>query len=176
MNHHLSITFGRTDESSIFSSFYKLNRLCLYHKAIFIFPPSFQESYPKKRNYTMEIVPSASLDTFPSENENFLCDLTDTAVTKKPCSLEIARAPSPRTGNVSYSQFDLHADIWTDILLIFCFSTIFSKLKFPSIVVIMFWFVYFCILHFERSADKLENFDMKSRLLARVLMGMVLPW
>uniref|UniRef100_A0A8C0D6H5 Ankyrin repeat and sterile alpha motif domain containing 1B n=1 Tax=Balaenoptera musculus TaxID=9771 RepID=A0A8C0D6H5_BALMU len=60
-----------------------------------------QESYPKKRNYTMEIVPSASLDTFPSENENFLCDLMDTAVTKKPCSLEIARAPSPRTENAS---------------------------------------------------------------------------
>ncbi|XP_037067805.1 ankyrin repeat and sterile alpha motif domain-containing protein 1B isoform X7 [Peromyscus leucopus] len=60
-----------------------------------------QESYPKKRNYTMEIVPSASLDTFPSENENFLCDLMDTAVTKKPCSLEIARAPSPRTDNAS---------------------------------------------------------------------------
>ncbi|XP_042848923.1 ankyrin repeat and sterile alpha motif domain-containing protein 1B isoform X11 [Panthera tigris] len=49
----------------------------------------------------MEIVPSASLDTFPSENENFLCDLTDIAVTKKPCSLEIARAPSPRTDNAS---------------------------------------------------------------------------
>ncbi|XP_069908848.1 ankyrin repeat and sterile alpha motif domain-containing protein 1B isoform X21 [Oryctolagus cuniculus] len=60
-----------------------------------------QESYPKKRNYAMEIVPSASLDTFPSENENFLCDLMDTAVTKKPCSLEIARAPSPRTDNAS---------------------------------------------------------------------------
>ncbi|XP_074258471.1 ankyrin repeat and sterile alpha motif domain-containing protein 1B isoform X18 [Saimiri boliviensis] len=60
-----------------------------------------QESYPKKRNYTMEIVPSASLDTFPSENENFLCDLMDTAVTKKPCSLEIARASSPRTDNTS---------------------------------------------------------------------------
>ncbi|KAF6117333.1 ankyrin repeat and sterile alpha motif domain containing 1B [Phyllostomus discolor] len=60
-----------------------------------------QESYPKKRNYTMEILPSASLDTFPSENENFLCDLADTAVTKKPCSLEIARAPSPRTDNAS---------------------------------------------------------------------------
>ncbi|XP_050001661.1 ankyrin repeat and sterile alpha motif domain-containing protein 1B isoform X7 [Alexandromys fortis] len=59
------------------------------------------ESYPKKRNHTMEIVPSASLDTFPSENENFLCDLLDTAVTKKPCSLEIARAPSPRTDNAS---------------------------------------------------------------------------
>ncbi|XP_032767123.1 ankyrin repeat and sterile alpha motif domain-containing protein 1B isoform X4 [Rattus rattus] len=60
-----------------------------------------QESYPKKRNYPMEIVPSASLDTFPSENENFLCELVDTAVTKKPCSLEIARAPSPRTDNAS---------------------------------------------------------------------------
>nr|XP_058937896.1 ankyrin repeat and sterile alpha motif domain-containing protein 1B isoform X7 [Kogia breviceps] len=49
----------------------------------------------------MEIVPSASLDIFPSENVNFLCDLMDTAVTKKPCSLEIARAPSPRTENAS---------------------------------------------------------------------------
>ncbi|KAM4881535.1 ankyrin repeat and sterile alpha motif domain-containing protein 1B isoform 7-T7 [Thomomys bottae] len=65
------------------------------------FPMLTQESYPKKRNYTMEIVPSGSLDTFPSENENFLCDLMDTAVTKKPCSLEIARAPSPRTDNAS---------------------------------------------------------------------------
>ncbi|KAL2775815.1 ankyrin repeat and sterile alpha motif domain-containing protein 1B isoform o [Daubentonia madagascariensis] len=65
------------------------------------FPMLAQESYPKKRNYTMEIVPSASLDTFPSENENFLCDLMDTAVTKKPCSLEITRAPSPRTDNAS---------------------------------------------------------------------------
>ncbi|KAM9672796.1 ankyrin repeat and sterile alpha motif domain-containing protein 1B isoform 8-T8 [Trichechus inunguis] len=65
------------------------------------FPMLTQESYPKKRSYTMEIVPSASLDTFPSENENFLCDLTDTAVTKKPCSLEIARAPSSRTDNAS---------------------------------------------------------------------------
>uniref|UniRef100_F1SQT6 Ankyrin repeat and sterile alpha motif domain containing 1B n=47 Tax=Eutheria TaxID=9347 RepID=F1SQT6_PIG len=65
------------------------------------FPILAQESYPKKRNYTMEIIPSASLDTFPSENENFLCDLMDTAVTKKPCSLEIARAPSPRTDNAS---------------------------------------------------------------------------
>ncbi|XP_012656677.1 ankyrin repeat and sterile alpha motif domain-containing protein 1B isoform X5 [Otolemur garnettii] len=65
------------------------------------FPMLAQESYPKKRNYTMEIMPSASLDPFPSENENFLCDLMDTAVTKKPCSLEIARAPSPRTDNAS---------------------------------------------------------------------------
>ncbi|NP_001346169.1 ankyrin repeat and sterile alpha motif domain-containing protein 1B isoform 7 [Mus musculus] len=59
------------------------------------------ESYPKKRNFPMEMEPSASLDTFPSENENFLCELVDTAVTKKPCSLEIARAPSPRTDNAS---------------------------------------------------------------------------
>ncbi|XP_029338837.1 ankyrin repeat and sterile alpha motif domain-containing protein 1B [Mus caroli] len=65
------------------------------------FPMLAQESYPKKRNYPMEIEPSASLDTFPSENENFLCELVDTAVTKKPCSLEIARAPSPRTDNAS---------------------------------------------------------------------------
>ncbi|XP_023572426.1 ankyrin repeat and sterile alpha motif domain-containing protein 1B isoform X2 [Octodon degus] len=65
------------------------------------FPMLAQESYLKKRNYTMEIVPSTSLDTFPSENENSLCDLMDTAVTKKPCSLEIARAPSPRADNAS---------------------------------------------------------------------------
>ncbi|KAM6153916.1 ankyrin repeat and sterile alpha motif domain-containing protein 1B isoform 8-T8 [Erethizon dorsatum] len=65
------------------------------------FPMLAQESYLKKRNYTMEIIPSASLDTYPSENENFLCDLMDTAVTKKPCSLEIARAPSPRADNAS---------------------------------------------------------------------------
>ncbi|XP_031204997.1 ankyrin repeat and sterile alpha motif domain-containing protein 1B isoform X5 [Mastomys coucha] len=65
------------------------------------FPMLAQESYPKKRNYPMEIVPSASLDTFSSENENFLCELVDTAVTKKPCSLEIARAPSPRNDNGS---------------------------------------------------------------------------
>ncbi|XP_057613543.1 ankyrin repeat and sterile alpha motif domain-containing protein 1B isoform X2 [Chionomys nivalis] len=65
------------------------------------FPMLAQESYPKKRNHTMEMVPSASQDTFPSESENFLCDLMDTAVTKKPCSLEIARAPSPRTDNAS---------------------------------------------------------------------------
>ncbi|XP_004583185.2 ankyrin repeat and sterile alpha motif domain-containing protein 1B isoform X3 [Ochotona princeps] len=65
------------------------------------FPMLAQESYPKKRNYAMEIVPSASLDTFPSENENFLCDLMDTAVTKKPCSLEIARSSSPRPDNAS---------------------------------------------------------------------------
>ncbi|XP_063111466.1 ankyrin repeat and sterile alpha motif domain-containing protein 1B isoform X18 [Cavia porcellus] len=65
------------------------------------FPMLAQESYLKKRNYTMEIVPSASLDTFPSENENFLCELMDTAVTKKPCSLEIARVPSPRADNAS---------------------------------------------------------------------------
>nr|XP_023415749.1 ankyrin repeat and sterile alpha motif domain-containing protein 1B isoform X4 [Loxodonta africana] len=65
------------------------------------FPILAQESYPKKRSYTMEIVPSASLDAFPSENENFLFDLMDTAVTKKPCSLEIARVPSSRTDNAS---------------------------------------------------------------------------
>lgn len=82
----------------------------------------------------MEIVPSASLDTFPSENENFLCDLTDIAVTKKPCSLEIARAPSPRTGNIFFSninffvervifltldQFSLHACVCEEASLIF---------------------------------------------------------
>ncbi|XP_076967842.1 ankyrin repeat and sterile alpha motif domain-containing protein 1B-like isoform X3 [Tamandua tetradactyla] len=65
------------------------------------FPILAQESYPKKRNYTVEMVPSTSLDVFPSENENFLCDLTETAVTKKPCSLEIARAPTSRSDNAS---------------------------------------------------------------------------
>ncbi|XP_056654664.1 ankyrin repeat and sterile alpha motif domain-containing protein 1B isoform X3 [Monodelphis domestica] len=65
------------------------------------FPMLMQESYPKKRNYTLEMVPSASLDPFSAENENGLGDLTDTAVTKKPCSLEIARTPSSRTDNAS---------------------------------------------------------------------------
>lgn len=74
----------------------------------------------------MEIVPSASLDTFSSENENFLCDLTDTAVTKKPCSLEIARAPTPRTGNI-LTHNSICMLIWEDISLIFLFSTIISK-------------------------------------------------
>ncbi|XP_048356472.1 ankyrin repeat and sterile alpha motif domain-containing protein 1B isoform X9 [Sphaerodactylus townsendi] len=58
-----------------------------------------QESFPKKRSYTLEAVPSASSDAFPAENENDLCDFLDTAVTKKPCSLEIARGPSTRTDN-----------------------------------------------------------------------------
>ncbi|KAG6928316.1 ankyrin repeat and sterile alpha motif domain containing 1B [Chelydra serpentina] len=61
------------------------------------FPILAQESYRKKRSYTLEVVPSASLDAHPSENENILCDFMDIAVTKKPCSLEIARVPSSRT-------------------------------------------------------------------------------
>uniref|UniRef100_A0A8C8SWN5 Ankyrin repeat and sterile alpha motif domain containing 1B n=1 Tax=Pelusios castaneus TaxID=367368 RepID=A0A8C8SWN5_9SAUR len=63
------------------------------------FPILAQDSYPKKRSYTLEVVPSASLDPHPSENENNLCDFLDIAVTKKPCSLEIARVPSSRTDN-----------------------------------------------------------------------------
>ncbi|XP_042323892.1 ankyrin repeat and sterile alpha motif domain-containing protein 1B isoform X7 [Sceloporus undulatus] len=58
-----------------------------------------QESFPKKRSYTLEAVPSASSDAFPLENENDLCDLLDTAVTKKPCSLEITKGPSSKTDN-----------------------------------------------------------------------------
>ncbi|XP_048691438.2 ankyrin repeat and sterile alpha motif domain-containing protein 1B isoform X7 [Caretta caretta] len=61
------------------------------------FPILAQESYRKKRSYTLEVVPSGSLDAHPSENENNLCDFMDIAVTKKPCSLEIARVPSART-------------------------------------------------------------------------------
>nr|XP_048691438.1 ankyrin repeat and sterile alpha motif domain-containing protein 1B isoform X7 [Caretta caretta] len=60
------------------------------------FPILAQESYRKKRSYTLEVVPSGSLDAHPSENENNLCDFMDIAVTKKPCSLEIARVPSAR--------------------------------------------------------------------------------
>uniref|UniRef100_A0A8C3F9Q3 Ankyrin repeat and sterile alpha motif domain containing 1B n=1 Tax=Chrysemys picta bellii TaxID=8478 RepID=A0A8C3F9Q3_CHRPI len=63
------------------------------------FPILAQESYRKKRSYTLEVVPSASFDAHPSENENNLCDFMDIAVTKKPCSLEIARVPSSRTDN-----------------------------------------------------------------------------
>ncbi|XP_077663794.1 ankyrin repeat and sterile alpha motif domain-containing protein 1B isoform X4 [Eretmochelys imbricata] len=63
------------------------------------FPILAQESYRKKRSYTLEVVPSGSLDAHPSENENNLCDFMDIAVTKKPCSLEIVRVPSARTDN-----------------------------------------------------------------------------
>nr|XP_013038081.1 ankyrin repeat and sterile alpha motif domain-containing protein 1B isoform X8 [Anser cygnoides] len=57
------------------------------------------ESYSKKRGYALETIPSAPLDAVPSENDNNLCDSIDIAVTKKPCSLEIARVPSSRPDN-----------------------------------------------------------------------------
>ncbi|XP_053107576.1 ankyrin repeat and sterile alpha motif domain-containing protein 1B isoform X12 [Hemicordylus capensis] len=63
------------------------------------FPSLTQESFPKKRSYTLEAVPSASSDGFPVENENDLCDFLDTTVTKKPCSLEIARGHTSKTDN-----------------------------------------------------------------------------
>ncbi|KYO17542.1 ankyrin repeat and sterile alpha motif domain-containing protein 1B isoform B [Alligator mississippiensis] len=63
------------------------------------FPILTQESFPKKRSYALEIIPSASLDILTSENENHLCDSMEIAVTKKPCSLEIARLSSSRTDN-----------------------------------------------------------------------------
>lgn len=59
---------------------------------------AFQESYSKKRGYALETIPSAPLDAVPSENDNSFCDSVDIAVTKKPCSLEIARVPSSRPG------------------------------------------------------------------------------
>lgn len=58
----------------------------------------FQESYSKKRGYALEAIPSVPLDAVPSENDSSLCDSIDIAVTKKPCSLEIARVPSSRPG------------------------------------------------------------------------------
>ncbi|XP_025978952.1 ankyrin repeat and sterile alpha motif domain-containing protein 1B [Dromaius novaehollandiae] len=63
------------------------------------FPILAQESYSKKRVYALEAIPSVPLDAVPSENINSLCDSVDTAVTKKPCSLEIARVPSSRQDN-----------------------------------------------------------------------------
>uniref|UniRef100_A0A6J0UEC5 Ankyrin repeat and sterile alpha motif domain-containing protein 1B isoform X4 n=1 Tax=Pogona vitticeps TaxID=103695 RepID=A0A6J0UEC5_9SAUR len=63
------------------------------------FPSLTQESFPKKRSYTLEAVPSASSEAFPVENENDLCDFLDTTVTKKPCSLEITRGHSSKTDN-----------------------------------------------------------------------------
>ncbi|XP_013038079.1 ankyrin repeat and sterile alpha motif domain-containing protein 1B isoform X2 [Anser cygnoides] len=63
------------------------------------FPMLAQESYSKKRGYALETIPSAPLDAVPSENDNNLCDSIDIAVTKKPCSLEIARVPSSRPDN-----------------------------------------------------------------------------
>ncbi|KAI1239035.1 Ankyrin repeat and sterile alpha motif domain-containing protein 1B, partial [Lamprotornis superbus] len=63
------------------------------------FPMLAQESYSKKRGYALESIPSVPLDAVPSENDSSLCDSIDTAVTKKPCSLEIARVPSSRPDN-----------------------------------------------------------------------------
>ncbi|XP_071656489.1 ankyrin repeat and sterile alpha motif domain-containing protein 1B isoform X5 [Patagioenas fasciata] len=63
------------------------------------FPMLAQESYSKKRGYALEAIPSVPLDAVPSENDSSLCDLIDIAVTKKPCSLEIARVPSSRPDN-----------------------------------------------------------------------------
>ncbi|KAM9578399.1 ankyrin repeat and sterile alpha motif domain-containing protein 1B isoform 3-T3 [Guaruba guarouba] len=63
------------------------------------FPMLAQESYSKKRGYALEAIPSVPLDAVPSENDNNLCDSIDIAVTKKPCSLEIARVPSSRPDN-----------------------------------------------------------------------------
>lgn len=68
---------------------------------IFLLPTyvfAFQESYSKKRGYALEAIPSVPLDAVPSENDSSLCDSIDIAVTKKPCSLEIARVPSSRPG------------------------------------------------------------------------------
>ncbi|XP_009462222.1 PREDICTED: ankyrin repeat and sterile alpha motif domain-containing protein 1B [Nipponia nippon] len=63
------------------------------------FPMLAQESYSKKRVYALEAIPSVPLDAVPSENDSSLCDSIDIAVTKKPCSLEIARVPSSRPDN-----------------------------------------------------------------------------
>ncbi|XP_075283773.1 ankyrin repeat and sterile alpha motif domain-containing protein 1B isoform X4 [Opisthocomus hoazin] len=63
------------------------------------FPMLAQESYSKKRGYALEAIPSVPLDAVPSENDSSLSDSIDIAVTKKPCSLEIARVPSSRPDN-----------------------------------------------------------------------------
>ncbi|NWX85071.1 ANS1B protein, partial [Nothoprocta pentlandii] len=63
------------------------------------FPILAQESYSKKRIYALEAIPSVPLDVIPSENISSFCDSIDIAVTKKPCSLEIARIPSSRQDN-----------------------------------------------------------------------------
>ncbi|XP_061844967.1 ankyrin repeat and sterile alpha motif domain-containing protein 1B isoform X3 [Colius striatus] len=63
------------------------------------FPMLAQESYSKKRGYALEAISSVPLDAVSSENDSNLCDSIDIAVTKKPCSLEIARVPSSRPDN-----------------------------------------------------------------------------
>ncbi|XP_029819268.1 ankyrin repeat and sterile alpha motif domain-containing protein 1B isoform X4 [Manacus vitellinus] len=63
------------------------------------FPMLTQESYSKKRGYALEAISSVPLDAVPSENDSSHCDSIDVAVTKKPCSLEIARVPSSRPDN-----------------------------------------------------------------------------
>ncbi|XP_071408122.1 ankyrin repeat and sterile alpha motif domain-containing protein 1B isoform X6 [Pithys albifrons albifrons] len=63
------------------------------------FPMLAQESYSKKRGYALEAISSVPLDAVPAENDSSHCDSVDIAVTKKPCSLEIARVPSSRPDN-----------------------------------------------------------------------------
>uniref|UniRef100_A0A663MJZ1 Ankyrin repeat and sterile alpha motif domain containing 1B n=1 Tax=Athene cunicularia TaxID=194338 RepID=A0A663MJZ1_ATHCN len=63
------------------------------------FPMLAQESYSKKRDYALEAISSVPLDAVPSENDSSLCDSVEVAVTKKPCSLDIARVPSSRPDN-----------------------------------------------------------------------------
>ncbi|XP_064417923.1 ankyrin repeat and sterile alpha motif domain-containing protein 1B isoform X2 [Latimeria chalumnae] len=63
------------------------------------FPILTQECGSRKNSLAVEIVPTPSLDEFPPEDEDNPYEFQSTAVTRKPCSLEIARVSSAITEN-----------------------------------------------------------------------------
>ncbi|MGH0162738.1 UNVERIFIED_CONTAM: hypothetical protein FKN15_067665 [Acipenser sinensis] len=67
-----------------------------------LFPPLFfQDSKTKKSNHAVEIVPSPSFDVFSPEEEDNPYEFSVTAVTRKPCSLDISRL-SAKTENAPH--------------------------------------------------------------------------
>ncbi|XP_066561724.1 ankyrin repeat and sterile alpha motif domain-containing protein 1B isoform X3 [Amia ocellicauda] len=66
------------------------------------FPGLSQDSDTKRSNLAVEIVPSPSLDVFPPEDEDNPYEFIATAVTRKPCSLDISRLSSPKLENAPH--------------------------------------------------------------------------
>uniref|UniRef100_A0A8C4X8Q1 Ankyrin repeat and sterile alpha motif domain containing 1B n=1 Tax=Erpetoichthys calabaricus TaxID=27687 RepID=A0A8C4X8Q1_ERPCA len=75
------------------------------------FPSISQVLKTKKTNNTVERMPSPSLDVFPPEEEDNPYEFLATAVTRKPCSLDISRLSSAKPDNsphVTITEPELH--------------------------------------------------------------------
>ncbi|XP_051780586.1 ankyrin repeat and sterile alpha motif domain-containing protein 1B isoform X1 [Erpetoichthys calabaricus] len=75
------------------------------------FPSISQDTETKKTNNTVERMPSPSLDVFPPEEEDNPYEFLATAVTRKPCSLDISRLSSAKPDNsphVTITEPELH--------------------------------------------------------------------